>query len=94
MRAFNERGRSGGAPDLRYASRGVVRICEGAWYDPPNRAKGASARTATSTASPFDEGSSSLAQATAPHGPIANREYIGPVLAPHLRYRPTAGGWD
>lgn len=62
---------------------GVVRICEGAWFDPakPGEA-GAICKNGNVNCLTFDEGTSSLAQGNCGHmAQLQIEKYRGPALA-------------
>ncbi|MBL0623378.1 trimethylamine-N-oxide reductase TorA [Aeromonas veronii] len=84
VRAFNERGQIlVGALLSEDVRQGVVRICEGAWYDPakPGEA-GSICKNGNVNCLTFDEGSSSLAQGNCGHmAQLQIEKYTGPVLA-------------
>jgi trimethylamine-N-oxide reductase (cytochrome c) len=69
VRAFNGRGQIlVGALLSKDVRPGVVRICEGAWFDPAEPGKaGALCKNGNVNCLTFDEGSSSLAQGNCGH---------------------------
>ncbi|MDX7837851.1 molybdopterin dinucleotide binding domain-containing protein, partial [Aeromonas caviae] len=84
VRAFNDRGQILVGALLSADIRpGVVRVCEGAWYDPakPGEA-GSICKNGNVNCLTFDEGSSSLAQGNCGHmAQLQIEKYSGPVLA-------------